>query len=212
MKSKYLSLTLIFACSIIFPCMAHAQATGSISGNMTDASGAAIPGAKVTITDTDTNTPRVLATDSAGRFVANLLSLGNYAIQIAAPNFQEAIKKGILLEAQGSPEIDFTLVPASVSSKISVQANPVEVQTTDATLSQVIHARQVADLPLNGRNFVELASLAPGVSAGDQPQDFLSEVQVTVAKWQSVAPFLCPWVDRERTGRIGCTMGSTIMN
>lgn len=151
---------------------ASAQATGSIAGNVVDAAGAAIPGASVTITETGTGTSRALTTDSAGRFLANLLPIGTYEIKVTAQNFRVSSKAGIVLEAQGSPEIDFTLVPAATSSKITVQATPVEVQTSDATLSQVIHAHQVADLPLNGRNFVELATLAPGVSAGNQPADF----------------------------------------
>jgi hypothetical protein len=171
-KRAYWDLAVFFACWIVFPCLVHAQATGSILGNVVDSSGGAIPGGAVTITETRTNTTRALTTDSAGRFVANLLQLGNYSVKVAAPGFQEAEKTGIVLEAQGSPEIDFTLVPATVSSKVTVEATPVAVQTTNASLNQVIHSDQVADLPLNGRNFVELATIAPGVSSGDQPGDF----------------------------------------
>lgn len=172
MKRAYWDLAVFFVCWIVFPCLVHAQASGSILGNVVDSSGGAIPGGAVTITETRTNTTRALTTDSAGRFVANLLQLGNYSVKVAAPGFQEAEKTGIVLEAQGSPEIDFTLVPATVSSKVTVEATPVEVQTTNASLNQVVHSDQVADLPLNGRNFVELATIAPGVSSGDQPGDF----------------------------------------
>jgi hypothetical protein len=159
---------------IFFACWAHAQSTGSILGSVVDPSGASISGAVVTITDMDTNIQRVLATDSAGRFVANLMQLGRYSVKVTAPNFQTVQKSGILLEAQGSPEIDFTLLPSTVTSSVTVEANPVQVQSNDASLSQVVHSEQVTDLPLNGRNFVELATLAPGVSTGDQPSDFFS--------------------------------------
>src|SRR5580700_2865155 len=170
-KSAY-SLPVLLFLSIALPHMIVAQSTGSILGTVTDASGGAIASAAVTITETRTNTTRALTTDSAGRFVANLLQLGNYSVKVAAPGFQEAEKTGIVLEAQGSPQIDFTLAPATVSSKVTVEATPVAVQTTNASLNQVIHSDQVADLPLNGRNFVELATIAPGVSSGDQPGDF----------------------------------------
>ncbi len=159
---------------ILFASWGYAQSTGSIVGNVVDSSGASISGAVVTITETDTNIQRVLNTDSAGRFVANLMQLGKYTIKVAAPNFQTVQKSGILLEAQGSPEVDFTLSPSTVTSTVTVEANPVQVQSSDASLSQVVHSDQVTDLPLNGRNFVELATLAPGVSTGDQPSDFFS--------------------------------------
>jgi hypothetical protein len=153
---------------------AHAQATGSISGTVADPSGAVISGATVQVVQTETNETRTLTSDSGGRYTANLLPLGHYSIKVSAPSFQSAEKAGILLEAQGSPEIDFTLTAGAVSSKVVVQAAPVEVQTTNAALDQVIHSQQVADLPLNGRNFVELATLAPGVSQGNQPNDFFA--------------------------------------
>jgi hypothetical protein len=158
----------------MFPLLAHAQSGGSISGSVTDSSGAVISEAVVTITEQDTNASRVLKTDSSGRFAANRMPLGHYSLHVTAPTFQEVVKKDILLEAEGHPEIEVTLVPASVSSQISVEAVPVEVQTADATLSQVVHAEAVADLPLNGRDFVELATLTPGTSSGDQPNDFFS--------------------------------------
>jgi hypothetical protein len=166
------SVLAVLVFSFLFPCLMHAQSTGSIVGAVVDSSGGAVAGASVTITETGTNTSRVLSTDSAGRFVANVLPLGNYSVKVTAPSFQEVERTGIRLESEGSPEIDFTLAPATVGSQITVEANSVAVETTNPTLSQVIHSEQVADLPLNGRNFVELATLAPGVSQGDQPGDF----------------------------------------
>ena len=172
MKRAYLLLALLSVFSIFLPSPLRAQSTGSILGNVTDSSGGSVVGATVTITETGTNTQRVLTTDTAGRYVANVLQLGTYSVKVSAQGFQGAEKKGIVLEAQGSPQIDFTLAPATVSSEITVEAAPVAIQTTNASLNQVVHSEQVADLPLNGRNFVELATLAPGVSQGDQPGDF----------------------------------------
>jgi Carboxypeptidase regulatory-like domain/TonB-dependent Receptor Plug Domain len=170
-KSAY-SLPVLLFLSIALPHMIVAQSTGSILGTVTDASGGAIANAAVTVTETGTNTQRVLTTDSAGRYVANVLQLGTYSVKVTAQGFRGAEKTGIVLEAQASPQIDFSLAPATVSSEVTVEATPVEIQTTNAALNQVVHSEQVADLPLNGRNFVELATLAPGVSQGDQPGDF----------------------------------------
>ncbi|HEY1656721.1 MAG TPA: carboxypeptidase regulatory-like domain-containing protein [Candidatus Sulfotelmatobacter sp.] len=158
----------------LFSPLVHAQSTGSIVGTVTDSSGASVAGASVTITETRTNTQRVLITDADGRFVANVMQVGTYAVKVTASGFQSAEKTGILLEAQASPEINFTLSPSTVSEKVTVEANSVAVETSNASLSQVVHSEEVADLPLNGRNFVELATLAPGVSTGDQPNDFFS--------------------------------------
>src|SRR5580658_7617642 len=155
MKGSYFARTLLFLHLTILSCLVHAQSTGSILGSVSDSSGASISGASVTITETRTNTQRVLTTDSAGRFVANVLQVGNYAIKVAAPGFQTVQKSGIVLEAQGSPEINFTLSPSTVSQSVVVEANPVAVETTNASLSQVVHSEEVMDLPLNGRNFVE---------------------------------------------------------
>jgi hypothetical protein len=171
-QRSYLVLAVLLLSVMLFPRWMHAQSTGSIVGTVVDSSGGAIVGASVAITETGTNTLRTLTTDSAGRFVANVLPLGNYSVKVTAPSFQEAERTGIRLESEASPEIDFTLAPATVGSQVTVEANSVAVETTNPTLNQVIHSEQVADLPLNGRNFVELATLAPGVSQGDQPGDF----------------------------------------
>jgi len=154
--------------------LVYGQTTGSFLGIVTDSSGASIAGAYVTITETRTNTERVITTDAAGRFVANALQTGTYDIKVAAVGFRSAARSGILLEVQASPEIDFRLSLSTATENVTVEANTVAVETANASLGQVVHAEQVADLPLNGRNFVELATLAPGVSTGNQPLDFFS--------------------------------------
>jgi Carboxypeptidase regulatory-like domain len=174
LKLKFLATSVLFAFALLLPGLAKAQATGSITGTVADPAGSFIPGAAITITNVNTNEARVVTTNGDGRFMANLLPIGNYKIQVAAPSFQNAIKNGILLENQATPEINFTLQPGSVNSTISVEANSVAVETTDSSLSQVVHSQQVSDMPLNGRNFVELATLAPGTSAGNQPNDFFA--------------------------------------
>lgn len=163
------ALFLTIATSIAF-----SQSTGSISGTVTDPSGDVIPGAQVQISQVETNQIRSLVTDSGGRYTADLLQLGHYTIRVTAAGFQAAEKSDIVLEAQANLAVNFKLAVGTVSSNVVVQASAVEVQTSSAALDQVVHSQQVADLPLNGRNFVELATLAPGVSQGDQPNDFFA--------------------------------------
>ena len=174
MRSKLLLLAVACGLGLSMQMQAHAQVTGTISGYITDTTGASIQTASVTITEEGTGTSRTLKSDSSGRFVANLVPVGHYTIDVSAPGFQEQKRVGLNLEAQGTPEISVTMLPASVSQTVNVQGAEVAVQTTEATLGQVIHSEQVADLPLNGRDFVQLALLTPGATAGDQPTDFFS--------------------------------------
>jgi hypothetical protein len=115
MTGSYFGRAIVFVQLTILSCLVQAQTTGTILGSVADSSGASISGAVVTITETRTNTLRVLTTDTSGRFVANLMQVGQYAIKVTAPGFQAVEKSGITLDAQGSPEINFTLPPSTVS-------------------------------------------------------------------------------------------------
>lgn len=151
-----------------------AQSVGTISGFVQDPSGSVIVGATVTITEESTHASRTLQTDNAGHFVANLLPTGRYSVQVSSPGFRNVTQANILLESQGTPQVNVTLTPAMVNQNVTVSATPVQVENTNATLSQVIHSQQVSDLPLNGRDFVQLATLTPGTTQGDQPGDFFA--------------------------------------
>jgi Carboxypeptidase regulatory-like domain len=172
MKKKTTVFAALFLALLLNTGCAFAQATGTILGEVKDISGSVISGATVTITEQNTAISRSLKTDESGRYAANLMPVGQYTIQVDFPRFQEAVEKNITLEVQGTREVDFNLTPATLTQGITVTATPVEVQSTNPSLGQVIHAQQVADLPLNGRDFVQLALLAPGTSQGVQPFDF----------------------------------------
>ncbi len=142
----------------------HAQATGSISGAVTDPASSAATGAKVTITAPATGFTRSAITDDRGEYVVPLLGVGNYTVKVELQGFQAAEAHDIRLQVDEHRELDFKLVPLTVQTSVEVTATPVSVQTTDASLGQVITAQQVTDLPLNGRDFVQLATLTPGVT------------------------------------------------
>ncbi|MGH9455094.1 MAG: carboxypeptidase regulatory-like domain-containing protein, partial [Terriglobia bacterium] len=150
----------------------YGQATGTLLGAVTDATGAAIPGAKVTVLSQDTGVSRVVQTDTSGEYRTPFLPVGHYTIQVSYSGFQEAVQKDITLQVDESREVDFKLSPATVHQQVEVSATPVAVDTTNPTLGQVITSQQVAQLPLNGRDFVQLATLTPGVTTETNTNSF----------------------------------------
>ena len=152
----------------------YGQATGSISGTISDSSGSAIAGAKVTVTATETGTSRSTITDDRGQYVVPLLAATLYSVQAELQGFQPSKADNVRLQVDEHRELNFTLSPATVQTSVEVSAAAVAVQTADATLGQVITTQQVADLPLNGRDFVQLATLTPGVAQETNPNSFFN--------------------------------------
>src|SRR6202522_803360 len=153
---------------------AYGQATGSISGTVTDTSGAAVPGVKVTVTAPATGLTRTSTTNENGEYIIPLLGVANYNIQADLQGFQSAKAEDVRLQVDEHRELDFKLNPASVQTNVEVSATAVSIQTSDATLGQVITTQQVADLPLNGRDFVQLATLTPGTAQETNPNSFFN--------------------------------------
>lgn len=148
------------------------QATGNFSGTVVDRSGSVVPGAAVKATSQDTGIARDTATDDTGHYLINLVPIGTYTIQVTSSGFQTVEQKDVRLQVDQSQEVDFTLVPATVQQTIEVAATAVTVETSNASLGQVINAQQVAQLPLNGRDFVQLATLTPGTTQETNPFSF----------------------------------------
>lgn len=151
-----------------------AQSTGSISGTVADQTGAAAVGAKITVTAPATGLVRAAVTGGSGEYVIPLLGVGIYSVKAELTGFAASEAKDIRLQVDERRVIDFKLSPASVSTSLDVAASPVAIQTTDATLGQVITSQQVADLPLNGRDFVQLATLTPGVTQETSTTSFFN--------------------------------------
>ena len=152
----------------------HGQATGSLSGTVTDKAGAVVAGAKVTVSSQGTGVVRESVADDTGHYLIPLLSVGIYTIQAEAPSFQSTSQKDIRLQTDEHREVNFTLNAASVSATVEVSATEVAVETTNSSLGQVITSQQVAQLPLNGRNFVQLATLTPGTTQETNPNSFFN--------------------------------------
>ena len=166
---------LVVFCSLVFPIcpLLYGQATGSFSGTVSDKTGSVVSGATVKATAQATGFSRVSTTDDTGHYVMALLPIGNYTIRVESQGFGPVEQKDVRLQVDERLELNFTLSPASVSQAIEVSASEVAVETSNPTLGQVITSQQVADLPLNGRDFVQLATLTPGVTQETSPQELL---------------------------------------
>jgi len=172
--------TLLIVACCFMACFAspflYGQANGSFSGTVSDKTGSVISGASVTVTSQATGTSRSASTDDSGHYVIPLLPVADYTLRVDYKGFKTVEQKDVRLQVDEHRELDFTLTPASVTEKVEVNAGAeaVAVQTTDATLGQVITSQQVADLPLNGRNFTQLATLTPGTTSSTSPNSFFT--------------------------------------
>lgn len=155
---------------LLLPVPAYAQLyAGSISGNVTDPSGAVVPGAHVVATDVDKGFAFKGTTDNAGHYLLRSIPPATYYVSVEAAGFERQRRDGIVITVNLNVAIDFSLKVGATSQTIEVQARGVELQTQDATTGQVINRKYVNDLPLNGRDFTDLAFLAPGVVETNSP-------------------------------------------
>jgi hypothetical protein len=166
--SRFGVIALLTVLALLSTIPAFAQSVGNISGTVTDESGAGVPGATVTAKNEGTGAVREIVTDGSGRYVLALLPIGTYTISAAMSGFRTDERSKVVLEVQQSLTLDFGLKISSLTSEVTVTSEvaAVSLQRSDASLGQLINAQQVAELPLNGRNFVQLALLGPGTVSG----------------------------------------------
>lgn len=166
----------VFFCLLV--CFAgtlvYGQATASFEGTVSDKAGAVISGASVKITSQATGQIREAKTDDSGHYLIPLLGVGLYTIDVQTAGFAPAQQRDIRLQIDEHSELDFTMQPASVTTNVEVNATEVAVETSNPTLGQVITSEEVAELPLNGRNFVQLATLTPGTTQSTSPASFFT--------------------------------------
>jgi hypothetical protein len=159
-----------FTCAIavlVLASLSWAQVTtGTISGTVTDATGAAVSGATVTVLETDKGTTLTRTTDETGSFIFPFLVPGVYKVTIEAKGFKKAEQSDIRLAVNQTARVDMTLQVGNVTEVVEVTASAPLVQSTSAETGQVIQQKAVQELPLNGRNFAQLVYLAPGVTPG----------------------------------------------
>ena len=142
---------------------------GTITGSVTDATGAQIAGAKVTVTEIHTNTKTQTVSDSSGHYTAPFLLPGDYDIAGASPGFKEALRKGVHVGAGDHSVIDIKLDIGDAAQSIEVTADVPLINSENASVGQAITSKEVEDLPLNGGTPLAFAALAMGVIATGQP-------------------------------------------
>src|SRR3954469_16229265 len=168
MRSRQLALAALCVAALFMAVPAWAQrTTASIRGTITDQSKAVVPGATVTVTGQDTGLTRTATTDRDGAYTFAELPVGRYRIQVQLQGFKTSTRTDIALNVADDRAIDFVRVPGALNETISVTAESTPVKTVGGHGSGVITGTQVRELPLNGRNFLQLATLMPGVSAPD---------------------------------------------
>jgi len=168
MKSRIFSKAIftIIAMAVIFSFNVSAQEiTGSINGTVRDSSGAVIPGATVTITDAGKNVVvRNITTNNDGVFSAPSLTSNTYNITVEAAGFKKSVSTGFKVDVGSRVSVDIVLEAGNINEVVTVQAEALTVNLTTPTSSTVITGDQVREIPINNRNFVQLVTLAPGVT------------------------------------------------
>jgi outer membrane receptor protein involved in Fe transport len=150
----------MFLCSI---CSSQTS-TGTISGSVTDQSGAAVAGAQITIKNELTGANRQTVSDSAGLYQAPFLPAGHYSIDVSAAGFQTIIQTGVNLDVQQALRLDIALRVQSQNQAVTVNSTPGLLNVENSTVGTLITNTEVIELPLNGRNFNQLSLLSPGVT------------------------------------------------
>ncbi len=153
----WLAVTLAFSLSL------RADITGTISGTVTDQSGAVIGAASVTVTETQTGIVHSAATNADGAFSLLALPVGRYQLNVQSPGFQAYEQTGIIVDVNSAIQVAVQMSLGGVNTKVIVQADPVQVETINTQIGDVIQSKKIEALPLNGRNYTDLLGLQPGV-------------------------------------------------
>ena len=139
--------------------------TATIRGVVTDKSGALVPNASVEIVNNGTGDTRTVTSNPQGEYVALELNPGTYTVTVKQPGFKESVSKNVVLNVSSVTVVNAELEPGQVNEQVTVEASSVQVETASGAVGNIIEGNEVQQLPLNGRSFVQLTQLMPGVSA-----------------------------------------------
>jgi len=152
---------------LLFPLVApvYAQTSGEITGKVVDSSGAVVPGTNVTITNVATSQTRQVQTNDTGNYSAPFLPPGTYNVRAEKQGFKAATRNDIRLQVADSLRVDFGMELGSITEAIVVDAAAPLLTTESGTVGTVIDNKRIVELPLNGRNYLQMVALSPNVSA-----------------------------------------------
>jgi len=164
------------------PALLCAATTGSISGTVKDPSGAVIPGATVTATNTATNVQTKTVGDDKGFYAFPSLPVGHYNVKVEEEGFGSQARNNLVIDADSALEVDFTMQMAEKLEEVTVLENVTQVETSSSQMGQVVTGTQMTSVALNGRSFTDLLALQPGiVPMTTQLPDSIVMAGVTVA-------------------------------
>ena len=159
-----MSILMLLAAGLLLPSAVAAQTTtATVAGTVADQSGAALPGVTIVIKNVETGTSRTLVTDETGRYRAASLEPGNYDVSAALQGFQTHLRRGVGLTMGQEVTLTHMLSVGQMSEQVEVRGDATLVNTTTSTVAQLVDQQQIRELPLNGRDFSELALTSVGV-------------------------------------------------
>ena len=159
-------MVILMVLAVVPPLWAQKDA-GAIVGLVRDASGAVVAGAKVTVTDVDHGIQLTLSTNNQGEYVASPLRIGQYSVTVEKQGFKKAVAEPVQVNIQDRVGVDFKLVPGMATEVVTVSSERPQLETDTSELGQVVDSRRINALPLNGRNYAQLALLGVGVAPAE---------------------------------------------
>src|SRR5687767_13480639 len=175
-KKTWSSILFALAISLCLNSLAFGQEiSGSIVGTVKDTAGAVVPGATVTITDPskDNSVVRTVTTNEEGEFTAANVPVSTYDITVEVANFKKAVSTGVKVDVGQRRNVEIALSAGDVSETVTIEADRVSVELNTPTVGTTINGDQARELPINNRNFVQLLTLAPGVSSNLSDQVYV---------------------------------------
>jgi hypothetical protein len=164
-KAIYVAVAVLTAILFALPCTIAAQVdTGAIVGAVVDNTGASVPGAMVTVTNENTGIKQTVVAGAGGGYSLSPLKLGTYTVSVASPGFKTTLRAHIDVTIQSRLEVNVQLQVGDVSQNVEVDATSPILDSQSASIQQLVEARTIVALPLNGRNSTFLAQLSPGVT------------------------------------------------
>jgi len=164
MERRVLLISLFILGSLFFPAARAQQTLGTLSGTVTDSSGAILPNSSITLVDDQTAATRTAASNAAGNYSFQALPIGTYTLTVTSAGFNTEKIASVLVQADRTASLTIKMKPGEVSTSIDVTASA-QLNTTDATNGYVLDAATIENTPLGTGSFTQLATLSPGVHA-----------------------------------------------